>query len=133
MTIREMLERHPREIGFDLDLLVRCIEECADCGATCTSCSDECLGEPDVPELVRCVRLCLDCSDICDSTRRVVTRQTEPDLGVIRAALEACVVACGASAEECHRHAPHHDHCRVCEEVCRRCEQACKDLLASLN
>jgi hypothetical protein len=86
-----------------------------------------------VPELVRCVRLNLDCADICETTSRVLSRQTEPDLGVIRAAIEACIVVCGACAEECHRHAPHHDHCRVCEEVCRRCEQVCRDLLASMR
>jgi hypothetical protein len=44
--------------------------------------------------------------------------------------LEACSAACLASAEECERHAAHHEHCRVCAEVCRRCKKACDDLLA---
>jgi hypothetical protein len=42
-------------------------------------------------------------------------------------------VACRACGDECHRHAPHHDHCRVCEEVCRSCEEACSELLASMR
>jgi hypothetical protein len=79
------------------------------------------------------VRRNLDCADVCDSVGRVVTRQTEPDLGAIRAAIEACVVVCRACGDECERHAPHHDHCRVCAEACRRCEQACRDLLASIG
>jgi hypothetical protein len=126
VTVREIIERHPRPITLDRDALLRCIDECFDCAATCTSCADACLGEPDVPEMVRCVRLNLDCADVCDATGRVVTRQTEPDLGVVRAAVEACIVACRA----CDRHAAHHDHCRVCAEVCRSCEQSCSDLLA---
>jgi hypothetical protein len=132
VTVREILDRHPRPVSLDRDLLLRCIDECFDCSATCTACADACLGESDVVELVRCVRLNLDCADVCEATGRVVTRQTEPDLAVLRAALQSCVVACVACAEECDRHAPHHDHCRVCAEVCRRCEQACSDLLANL-
>jgi hypothetical protein len=127
-----MLEAHPRSTIADLDVLVRCIEACLDCAATCTSCADADIGETDLPELVRCARLCLDCADVCDATGRVVTRQTDGDLGVVRAAVEACVVACRASREECERHAAHHEHCRICAEVCGRCEQACDDLLASI-
>jgi hypothetical protein len=83
--------------------------------------------------MIRCIRLCLDCADSCGATGRIVARQTEPDLGVVRAAVEACVVACGACRVECERHAAHHEHCRICAEVCARCEQACNDLLASIG
>jgi Domain of Unknown Function (DUF326) len=133
VTVREIIERHPRPISLDRELMLRCIDECFDCSATCTACADACLGEPDVVELIRSVRLNLDCADVCDSVGRVVTRQTEVDLGVVRAAVDACVVVCGACAAECERHAAHHDHCRVCAEVCRRCEQVCSDLLASMG
>ena len=133
MTVRDIIERHPRPAGVDRELLSLCVEACVDCSAACTSCADACLGEPDVPELVRCVRLNLDCADVCDAAGRVVSRQTEPDRGVLRAAIEACIVICRACGDECERHAAHHDHCRVCAEACRRCEQACSDLLASLG
>ena len=130
MTARQVIEKHPRTTSLDRDLVLRCIDECSDCAATCTSCADACLGEKAVVELVRCVRLCLDCADLCDATGRVVTRQTKPDLGVVRAAVEACATTCRACAEECDRHAPHHEHCRICTGISRRCEQACRDLLA---
>jgi Domain of Unknown Function (DUF326) len=133
VTVREIIERHPRAVGVDRELLLRCVEECFDCSATCAGCADACLGEPDVSGLVRCVRLNLDCADVCDAVGRVVTRQTEIDLGAVRAAIEACVVVCRACGDECERHAAHHDHCRVCAESCRRCEQACSDLLASIG
>jgi hypothetical protein len=133
VTVREMLDKHPRPADLDRDLLVRCIEECLDCGSACTSCADASLGEHDVQELVRCIRLCLDCADTCDATGRIATRQTEPELGVVRAVIEACAAACRASAEECERHAAHHEHCRICAEVCRRCDQACRDLVATIG
>jgi len=132
MTVREMLEAHPRPSALDRDLLVRCIEECIDCAATCTSDADADLAEPDVQEQLRYIRLCLDCADVCDATGRILIRQTEPDVGVLRAAIDACAVACHACAEECDKHAAHHEHCRICAEVCRRCEQCCRDLLATI-
>jgi hypothetical protein len=133
MTIRDMLAAHPRPSPLDRDLLLRCIEDCIDCAATCTSCADADLAEPDVQEMVRCVRLCLDCADTCEATCRILIRQTEPDLGVIGAAIEACAVACRACAGECEKHASHHEHCRICADVCRRCERACEDLLATIR
>jgi hypothetical protein len=133
MTVREILKAHPRPSALEDELLLRCIDDCIDCASTCTSCADADLGEPDVQEMVRCVRLCLDCADTCEATGRILIRRTEPDLGVIRAAIEACTVVCRACAEECEKHAHHHEHCRICAEVCRRCEQACRDLLATVR
>ena len=133
MTIRDILATHPRPSALDRDLLVRCIEECIECAATCTSDADADLAEPDLQGMVRCIRLCLDCADACDATRSILIRQTEPDLGVLRAEIEACAVTCRACAEECDRHASHHEHCRLCAEVCRRCERACEDLLATIR
>ena len=73
MTVREIIERHPRPVSFDRDLLF-VYRRVFDCSATCTGCADACLGESDVLELVRCVRLNLDCADVCDTVGRVVTR-----------------------------------------------------------
>jgi len=131
MTVGDILKTHPRPAAFDRDLLVRCIDECIECAATCTSCADADLAEPDVHELVRCIRLCLDCADVCDATRRILIRQTEADLGVLRAATEACALTCRTCADECDKHASHHEHCRICAEVCRACAKACEDLLAA--
>jgi hypothetical protein len=132
VTFRDVINTHPQPTSIDRDALLRCIEDCLDCSASCTSCADADLAESDVREMVRCIRLCLDCADACDATARIVTRQTEPDLRVLRGMVEACAVACLASGDECERHAAHHEHCRICTEVCRRCEQSCKDLLAAI-
>jgi hypothetical protein len=133
MSIREMLQAHPQPVSGDLDVRVRCIEACGECAAACTSCADADLGESDVQAMVRCIGLCLDCADVCDATRRIVTRLTASEDGVVRATVQACVVACRASREECERHAAHHEHCRICAEVCLRCEQACDALLAVIG
>jgi hypothetical protein len=85
-------ERHSRAVSLDRDVLLRCIDDCYDCSATCTGCADACLGEPDALERIRSIRLNLDCADVCDAVARVLTRQTEIDLSVVRAAIEACVV-----------------------------------------
>ena len=133
LTVREIIETHPQPPSVDRDALLRCIDECFDCAATCTSCADACLGEQDVQELVRCVRLSLDCADACTAAGRILTRQTEPDLGVVRATIEGCAAACRACGEECERHAAHHEHCRLCAQACRRCEQACNELIATIR
>ena len=133
MTFREVLESYPQPTSLDRDALLRCIAECLDCAASCTACADADLAEDDVKEMVRCIRLCLDCGDTCDAAGRIVTRQTAPDLRLIRAMVEACSVACFVCAEECDRHAAQHEHCRLCAEACRRCKSACDDLLAAIG
>jgi len=127
-----VIKTHPQPISIDREALVRCVEECLDCGASCTSCADADLAENDVGDMVRCIRLCLDCADACTATARIVTRQTAPDLAVLRAMVEACMAACQACGDECERHAAHHEHCRFCAEACRRCARACDDLVATI-
>jgi hypothetical protein len=129
VTYQDIFELHPQPSSLDRDTLLRCIDECLDCAAGCTACADACLSEPDVREMARCIRLCLDCADACDAAGRVVTRQTAPDLRLMRAMIQACATACAVCAEECDLHAAHHEHCRACAEVCRRCKAACDDLL----
>ncbi len=98
MTFHEIINLHPHPSDVDRNLLLRCIEECLDCAASCTACADACLGESELAELRGCVRLNLDCADACEATGRIVTRQTSPDLRLIKATVEACAVACLACA-----------------------------------
>jgi hypothetical protein len=133
MSVEAILKTHPSPLIGPIDVLARCIDECGDCAATCTVCADACLAEDEVGALVRCARLCLDCADACIAAGRLVSRQANPDPSGRLAALEACRTACRASADECERHAQHHEHCRLCAEECRRCEQACSALLAALG
>lgn len=130
MTFLEIVNLHPQRGGDIRDILLRCVEECLDCGASCTACADASLGEPDLQELRRVIRVCLDCADVCQATANVATRQTLPDARLVRSIISACAEACASCAEECDRHAMHHEHCRLCAEVCRRCKAACDHYLA---
>jgi hypothetical protein len=133
VPFQDVMKTHPQPPSVDREALIRCIEECQDCGASCTSCADADLAENDVRQMVRCIRLCLDCADACNALARIATRQTMPDLRVLRAMVEACAAACQACGDECERHAAHHEHCRLCAEVCHRCEQACDELVAAIG
>ena len=133
MSVQEMIRTHPRSAGVELDALARCVDECFRCAATCTSCADACLAEELVQDLVRCIRVNLDGADVCGATGRVLARQTAFEPGLARHVLETCMQACRTCAEECERHAGHHEHCRVCAEACRRCERACNDVLSTIG
>lgn len=127
-SLQGILKSHPCPAKMDAGLLAQAAGDLWDCAQACTACADACLGEDMVQNLRRCVRTCLDCADVCTTTGRLVARQTEPDSKLLRGQLEACVAACRACAEECERHASHHEHCRVCGEACRRCEKVCDQL-----
>ena len=133
MHVQEIISTHPDVRGSTNNALIRCIEECYDCAQACTSCADACLAEEMVKELRQCIRLCLDCADVCALSGTVATRRTGSNEDVIRHTLETCELACRVCAEECERHARHHEHCRICGEECRRCERACHDARQSIH
>ena len=132
---REMLEAYRGRVALDAATLVECIEACFNCDQSCSADADADLGEEDVSPMKRCITMCLNCSDVCAATGRILSRQTEFEPAMARAALQACVEACRLCAEECEYHARemHMEHCRVCAESCRRCERACRDTLSALG
>ena len=130
---RQMLDTYPRTANVDADLLAAAIDALSDCVQACNADNAADLGEQNVTEMVTCIRLCLDCVDVCTATAGVVSRLAEYDANVVRPLLEACVAICKSCGDECERHAPHFQHCRVCAEACRRCEQACRELLAVMK
>ena len=132
MRVEQMIATHPHVRGEVNTALARCIEACFDCGQTCTSCADACLGEQMVAELVQCIRLNLDCADVCFAAGKLATRRSGGDATLIRLQLEACELACRRCGEECQSHAGMHEHCRMCAEACRACETACREAVASL-
>ena len=131
MHVEAMIKTHPQLHGSPSAALIRCIEACHDCAASCTLCADACLGEEMVAELRRCIRLCLDCAEICRVTGAIAARYAGAEETDIRTILRTCVEACRRSAEECDKHAPHHVHCRICAEVRRICIDACEKALAA--
>jgi hypothetical protein len=130
---RQMLGISSNDLNVDAGTLAATIDALNDCSQACTADTDADLSEPSVAELVRCIRLCQNCTDICIATVSVISRPTDSDTNVTRPLLQACVAICKACGDECERHAPKHEHCRVCAEACRRCEHACRQLLAAMK
>jgi hypothetical protein len=133
MKTEEMLKSHPRKANIEMRDVTNCIEACRECAVVCTSCADACLGEQNVQKLVPCIRIDLDCADICQTTARMLMRQTETNLQLLRAQLETTITATRLCAEECEKHAEMHQHCRVCASSCRNCEQMCQQMLTTLQ
>ncbi len=131
--IQDMLSTVASRSKLDAKAVSLCVEACFACAATCRTCADACLGEPQLDKLRRCIGLNLDCADQCLATGSIALRTVDPDLTVLRAALEACAAACAACAAECGKHASMHEHCRVCADACRRCESACRTMIQGLS
>jgi hypothetical protein len=124
-----MLDASPTAIPIGAELVAAAIDACLKCVQSCTSCNDADLAEDNVAEMTTCIALCLTCADVCDVTARCLSRAAHWDNFVVSRLLQACVRSCTSSADECHRHAPHHRHCAICEKVCRACIEACNALL----
>ena len=129
--IEDMLNDHPYKSIIGMDELVTGIKTIYHCGNICTICADACIGEKD-EALIRCIRLNQDCADICETTGRLLSRQTETDVNILRSQLQACVVACRDCGEECKKHAEKYKHCQICADICFQCEEDCNNLLAAL-
>lgn len=96
------------------------LEALTNCAAACNHCAMACLDERDVKMLARCIKLDLDCADICQLTAKLLSRDSEHAIHL----LKECAEVCQACAEECEKH-EHMEHCRKCAEACRNCAEAC--------
>ena len=133
MHVSEMLDTSPGKPLIANDALVTCIESCFDCAQSCNACADACLGEPQIDMLRRCIRLNQDCADVCITTGRMLSRKHDVEVQLVRAQLDACLIACQVCGDECGKHAQQHEHCRVCAEACRACAKACQDAISALG
>ncbi len=130
---RQMLNTRPLTDNVDAELLASTIDALTDCAQACIVDTGRDLSEENVAEMVKCIRLCLDCADVCIATAGAIGRQAAYDADVIAPLLMASAAACKNSGDECERHAPMHEHCRVCAEACRNCERACRELLGAVR
>jgi hypothetical protein len=131
--IEQMISSVANRVKVDAKVLTRCAEACFACAATCRMCADACLGEKQLDMLRRCIGLDLDCADQCIATGNMTLRSVDPDLAVLRSALETCALACASCGAECRKHASMHEHCRVCAEACATCERECRAMLQALG
>jgi hypothetical protein len=130
MNLQAMLKTHPGVHGDTDELAVRATEACFDCAQMCVACADACLSEKSVAELRQCIRMNLDCADVCCTAGLLGTRPASSDGTIAGAMFGLCAEMCRRCGDECMRHAPHHEHCRICADACRACEQACRNASA---
>ncbi len=127
-----LLKSHPEHGGRLAPGRATAARQLEHCASACTICADACLSE-DASSLRRCIRLTLECADICALAGRSVLRHREADATLLRPLLAACVTACQLCRDECDRHAPAHDHCRLCAMACRDAMRAVNELLGLLS
>lgn len=131
MSTTEILRAYPQEVATDVELVAKVIDALKDCETACIACADACLAEETIGDMRLCIRTDLDCADSCATLARILTRRLGYPGAVIRAHLQATIIACSTCADECAEHEAHHDHCRMCADACRRAEAACRELLTA--
>ena len=100
-----------------IDALNKCIAEC-------NHCTTACLDEENVKMLTQCIKLDIDCAAICTLTASLLARGSEHGKHLMK----ECIEVCNACAEECEKHAHHHEHCKQCASACRACAAACSEM-----
>jgi hypothetical protein len=132
VATRELLEMVIVEPSVDLIRVAAVIESLEETERTSSACTSAMVGEKDGEDFTAAIRADLDCVDICAATRRTLTRAGQPDRDLLRAVLEASVIACQRSNAQCLLHAPYHGHCRLCSESTSRCIDECRGLIREL-
>jgi hypothetical protein len=130
---QELFDSMTVKAGVNSTDLAATVEALQDCAQAVTACAAAMLTESDREQLTVAVGRDLDCADVVEATRRVLTRGTGPDGALLSAQLEACVLACERSYEQCSPHAHHHVHCRMCSEATRHCAEAARNILKALH
>ena len=132
MGHKSIIEDANVELAVDAATLGEAIHVFQECAAACTACADACLAEDGVEDLRDCITLDNVCAEVCTATANVMSRIAYGSYDVLRAQLEACVVACRTCAEECESHGEMHDHCAACAEQCRETARVAQELIDAL-
>jgi hypothetical protein len=106
------------------------IDAMLECEEAINVCAAGMVIEDDVRDLPEAIIRDMNCADVVAATRRVLTRV---DSALLSSQLEACMIACEDSAEQCAMHASHHEYCRMCSEATRKCAEACRQVLRGLH
>ena len=100
------------------------IEALIACAIECERCATSCLLEEDVKMMVKCIQLDRDCADVCLLTAKLLSRDSEHGMHL----LKECAEVCNKCATECEKH-KHMEHCAKCAEACKKCAEQCAQLV----
>jgi hypothetical protein len=130
---RELIESLAVHAAFDSGTLAHVVDALSACEEAVIVCSAGMVAEQDIDRMRESVLRDLDCSEVVATTRRLLTRATADDSMLITAQLEACLIACRRSEEQCKLTAVEHQHCRLCTAATHRAAEACRQALEALR
>ena len=131
--VREMIDSLTVHAALDSETLAHVIDALSGCEEAVTACAAGMLTAPDVDRMRASVLRDLDCGDVVATTRRLLTRATPDDSTLIAAQLEACLIACRRSQQQCTLTAAEHEHCRLCTAATHEAAEACRRALGVLR
>ena len=130
---RELIESLAVHAAFDSGTLAHVVDALSGCEEAVIACSAGMVAEQDIDRMRASVLRDLECSEVVATTRRLLTRATADDRPLITAQLEACLIACRRSEEQCKLTAAEHEHCRLCTAATHRAAEACREALEVLR
>jgi hypothetical protein len=130
---RELMESLAVHAAFDSGTLAHVVDALSGCEEAVIACSAGMVAEQDIDRMRASVLRDLDCGEVVATTRRLLTRATADDSTLITAQLEACLIACRRSEEQCKLTAAEHEHCRLCTAATHRAAEACREALGVLR
>jgi hypothetical protein len=130
---REVIDSLAVHAALDPQTIAHVLDALSACEHVVTACAAGMLAAHDVDRMRTSVLRDLDCSDVVTTTRRLLTRATTDDSTLITAQLEACLIACQRSEEQCKLTAAEHQHCHLCTAATHEAAQACRQALDLLR
>jgi hypothetical protein len=129
-TTMRMMEAHSDSMpGMDMATMQECIEACSDCERACTMCAGSMTVSAD---MAMCSGMCLNCADSANTMMRMMLRPNGMNGVAVMAMLQAMVVMCMSTADECEAMAEMSADCAMCAEVCRQCAVSCQKMIDSM-
>ena len=119
--------------AFDSRTLAHVMDALSGCEEAVTACAAGMVAAQDIDRMRASVLRDMDCSEVVATTRRMLMRATADDSTLITAQLQACLIACQRSEEQCEMTAAEHEHCRLCTAATHQAAEACRQALEVLR
>jgi hypothetical protein len=130
---RELIDSLSAHPALDSETIAHVVDALSACEEAVTACAAGMLAAQDLDRMRASVLRDMDCGDVVATTRRLLIRATADHNTLISAQLEACLIACRRSEEQCKLTAEEHEHCRLCTAATHEAAEACSRVLEILR
>jgi hypothetical protein len=130
---RELIDSLARHAVLDSETLAHVVDALSSCEEAVIACSAGMVAAQDIDRMRASVLRDMECSEVVATTRRLLTQATADDSTLITAQLEACLIACRRSEEQCKLTAEEHEHCQLCTAAAHHAAEACRRALEALR